>query len=253
MVPIKTVSARHGVSWLFGGWRNFARNPTIWFLLTTTFMTSLMVLLTLGLGGVLVALLISPVLMSGLLYAARENEEGRPMLLSHLVQGFRDSRALWRMVALGGVLLVMVILTSLIGVALIGAETMARLNQPGAYPMPELNDSALMGLLFIVLVQLAVMSAVAYAVPLILFRNIPAGRAMLASLSVCVRNMLPLLVFSVLYVLIVFALAFPLLLVCLALFSLSALTWFPFLLMWLLLPVSLAMLYVSYRDCLESS
>src|SRR6185295_16386197 len=114
MVAVKSVSIGKGVSWIGAGWQNFRQHPTMWFFLTTLFLALFIVLGSLSLGGTFVAWLMSPVFMGGLLYAARESELGRPLTLGHLVYGFGDSKALWKLVGIGGLMLIMVFLNLLI-------------------------------------------------------------------------------------------------------------------------------------------
>ena len=67
-----------------------------------------------------------------------------------------------------------------------------------------------------------------------MFRGVPAGQAMGSSLRANLRNVLPLLVFGVIYLFI------------------AVLATLPLLLGWIvLLPVSAGMLYLSYKDLYE--
>ncbi|GEM_PF-4128896 len=254
MAKVKLVPMSRGALWIALGCRSVARNPTMWFVLATGCTVLFLILSQFGLGGALVAWLISPVFMGGLLYAARENEDGHPMQPAYLVYGFRDNGILWKLVALGGMLLVMLVVSLAVGVAFIGEANLRRmeLGSPDPLSLDDIKGPVLIGLMLIMLVQLVVSAAVAYAVPLIMFDKVSAGRAMWASLTACVRNALPLLLFSVIYFLLLIAISLPLLLICVALFSAVGLFWFPIILGWLLLPPSVAMLYASYRDCFEA-
>ncbi|MEK7797074.1 MAG: hypothetical protein AAB315_06440, partial [Pseudomonadota bacterium] len=102
----------------------------------------------------------------------------------------------------------------------------------------EMMGGAIAGMLLalpVVLgVQLLVALALIYAVPLVMFRGVPASQAMGSSLRANLRNILPLLVSGVLYLFV------------------AVLATLPLLLGWLvLLPVSAGTLYRSYKDLYE--
>src|SRR5438309_2248103 len=102
MVKVRSAPLRAGATWIGQAWRSVARNPGMWFVLATAFTMLFVILGQFGVGGVVVGWLMSPVIMGGLLVAARENDDGRPMRLAHLVSGFQDNGILWRLVGLGG-------------------------------------------------------------------------------------------------------------------------------------------------------
>jgi len=106
-------------------------------------------------------------------------------------------------------------------------------GQPGA-AMPDLNAGFWLRLLIVLAPQLIVAMVLAYAVPLVMFRDAAVGAALGSSLEASVRNILPLLVFGLVY------------------FAAAVLVSIPFGLGWLLLlPASVGMLYSSYRDLYE--
>ncbi len=253
MTHVQSVSPNKGVAWIGQGWRNFKRSPGMWIVLGSVAVTIFILLSSVGTAGGLIAWLVSPMLAGGLLFAAREADEGRPVLLIHLLQGFHDSRVSRGILVLGATLVGMALVSMVIGLALIGEAVLTRMyTDPTAVSFATLGSPVLIGLLLVLCVQLLVLSAVTYALPLIMFDNESAGAAMRASVLACVRNILPLLVFSVAYFVLVVAAAIPLTLLWAMLFPPYTLEWLPVILGWVLLPPSVAMLYASYRDCFQA-
>ncbi len=233
MVQVRTVDMGQGVSWIGKGWHNFMRNPGMWIVLGLALAIVFVVLSLIPFVGGLVASLVSPVFMAGLLFAAREVEEGRPIELGHLIRGFQESQALNGLLSLGGIMLAGFLISAIVIFFLAGAAMMTAMHgDPDAISALALGTGGLVGLLLVLAIQLLVAMAVVYAVPLVMFKNVRPGEAMRASFNACVRNFLPLLVFSVIYLV------------------LGVVASLPFMLGWLVLfPASVGMLYASYRDC----
>ena len=232
----KTVDVSRGIAWFTGGWRIFMKNPGLWIVLGVITLIIAVALFLLPFVGMLALSLLMPVFAAGLLYAAREADEGRTLDVAHLFQGFREKDRLTPLLSLGGVALAGTVV-SLALFIMIGGGSMLAMMAGG---QREMMGGAIAGMLLalpVVLgVQLLVALALIYAVPLVMFRGVPASQAMGSSLRANLRNILPLLVSGVLYLFV------------------AVLATIPFLLGWLvLLPVSVGMLYRSYKDLYESA
>ncbi|HEX7044318.1 MAG TPA: BPSS1780 family membrane protein [Burkholderiales bacterium] len=225
----RSVAAGRGVAWFGCGWRTFLENPAIWVVQAVLLLALFLVLAFVPLGGLLVTLA-APALAAGLLHGAAELQAGRTLEVGHLFRAFRDQRRLGPLLGLGAVGLAAGILSTLIGVGFLGTSIMS--GEPPAETMLEhLGGRALTALLLILTVQLIAAALLYFAVPLVMFRGAAPLAAMQSSLRACLRNVLPLFVFSLIYALAAFAASLP-----------FALGWL------VLLPWSACMLYCSYRD-----
>ena len=230
----KTVDVSRGVAWFTGGWQIFMKSPGLWVVLGAITLIIAVALFLLPVVGMLALSLLMPVFVAGLLYAAREADAGRALDVAHLFQGFREKDRLTPLLSLGGIALAGTIV-SLALMIMIGGGSMLAMMAGG---QREMMGGAIAGMLLalpVVLgVQLLVALALIYAVPLVMFRGVPASQAMGSSLRANLRNILPLLVSGVLYLFV------------------AVLATLPLLLGWLvLLPVSVGMLYRSYKDLYE--
>lgn len=249
MVNVDRVGPAGGLSWIGRGWRIFKRSPGTWMSLASIWLALFMTLSGMGMGGGLVAWILSPVVLAGLLFAAHEAEEGRPVKFVHLVQGFRDSRVLIQLSIIGGLIALMAVISLAIGLAFVGEQLLTRMQvDPASVTMADFGPNALNGFLIIFVFQLFVFTAIMYAIPLVMLKRESVWRAIGASLYASVRNFLPLLVFAVAYVAMLFVISVPLVIVLAIAFSPAGLQWFPVLLIWILFPASVGMWYVSYRE-----
>ena len=225
----RSVVAGRGIAWFGCGWRIFAANPGIWIVQAVLLLALFLLFAFVPLGG-FVTTLAAPALAAGLLHGAADLQAGRTLEVGHLFRAFRDQGRLGPLLALGAVGLAAGILGTLIGVGFLGTGIMS--GEPPAEAMVEhLGGRALIALLLILAVQLVAAALLYFAVPLVTFRGAAPLAAMQSSLRACLRNILPLFVFSLIYALVAFVASLPL-----------ALGWL------VLLPWSACMLYCSYRD-----
>lgn len=230
----RTVAAGRGWSWFVGGWRIFFQAPLVWMLFGLLLVFIMFVSLLVPIIGRLAFVFISPLLAAGMLFAAHEAAANRPIRLAYFWQGFRQPAVRDRLIALAAIAVVGAATTSLLASLLMHEATMALLGQPGAV-MPPMGLDFWLRLLIVLAPQLLAALALSYAIPLVQFHNATVMEATRASVVAGARNVLPLLVFSVLY------------------FGAAMVATMPYGIGWLLLlPASVAMLYVSYRDLFES-
>jgi hypothetical protein len=226
----KSVDIGRGVAWFSCGWRIFAKSPGLWIVLTVLLLVIVLVLVSIPFGG-FVLTLFTPVLAAGLLHGARELKAGRALELAHLFQGFRDQTKLSPLIALGAVALGAGIVSALIVAVFVGGTMMSMDMDDPAYNMMRFGTGGLIALLLIVTVHLAATALIYFAVPLVMFRGMPPGQAMASSVRACIRNVLPLFAFSVIYLVVAIVASIPL-----------GLGWL------VLVPWSVGMLYCSYED-----
>ena len=228
----RAVAAARGWVWFVDGWRLFARHPMVWLLLGLIFVFLMFVSLLIPVVGQLVFVLASPALGAGMLYAARESHAARTPRVAHLWEGFRHAPTRNRLFGLAGVALAGALATSLLMSLLMRDVMLGMAGQPGA--MPDMNAGMWLRLLIVIAPQLIVATALAYAVPLVMFRDAAVGAALRSSLEASLRNILPLLVFGLVYIVAAIVVSIP-----------FGLGWL------LLLPASVGMLHSSYRDLYE--
>ena len=242
-MQIRSLEASHGWRWLTRGLALFRKNPAQWMMMFALLFVGSRILLAIPYAGLL-AVLITPNFLAGLTHGAQALSEGKPLRWGYLASGFLKTPG--RLITLGGVsllghFLMLLAMTTVAGSALsdivqtmsagaVTEETMAAVR--AAAPRLMLSTAVGLG------VVLPVILAVWFAPMLVFFDDMKAGPAMVASLWACLRNVLPMLVYSI-------ALLGPLL----VLTQIGmALTHQPDVGVWLLAPVLVPSLYVSYRD-----
>jgi len=232
----KSVDAGRGVSWWGDAWRIFMKNPVMWFVLGLINIVIFMVLAFIPLlGGIAVALL-APVLIAGWMQAARKVDAGGTLEVGDLFSAFQ-SASLMPLVILGALLLGASIVVGVVA-AMLGGGAMMGLVMGGGHTSGAGLAAALgMGMVaMLVFFVLGFVLAMAFwfAPGLIVFRNTPPVDALKASFSASLKNIGPFLLYGILYLVIAFIASIP-----------FGLGWF------VLVPVLMLTIYVSYKDVFE--
>jgi len=225
------VATGRGLAWLTEGFGLFMQAPGMWIGITFIFILLTMAMAAVPFIGSLALNLLMPVFTAGLLLGCRALDQGEPLTIDFLFAGFKEN--VGQLVMVG--LLYMVGVTVLVIVALLigGVAALGMIAAGSNFDRPGPALVGAIAIFFLLVIALIVPLAMAiwYAPALVVFHKQEPMAAMRQSLSGCMKNMLPFLLYG-------------LLLVVPSLFATL-----PVLLGWLVLwPVMVGGLYVSYKD-----
>ncbi|HLY95945.1 MAG TPA: BPSS1780 family membrane protein [Sideroxyarcus sp.] len=237
-MEIKRYNAARGWIWVKQGYQLIMRNPLMSISFALIFALLMFVGFKVPLFGPLLLLLLMPVLMAGYMRACHALEEDEEVELAHLFEGFRKHTG--RLVALGGFLMVGLLISSM-AMVLIGGEALRTLlESANAATNPEMLMEAMWtagsGVTLSLTVGFALlcllMLAFQYAPMLVFFNDVMPFAALRASLAGSLRNIIPYTVYNLIMQVVAVVLGMlP--------FGIGLIV---------LLPLGLTSLYVSYRN-----
>jgi hypothetical protein len=203
-------------SWVVRGWQLFVKNPGMWIFLTFIGLVVdvILALFPLRLLGSLALAVITPALFSGLLYGAAELDNGRSLNVEDLFRGLTDPVKRMPLLKLG-VVTVVAAIPGLIGLLMFKGGMFL----------------TLIGSLIVAALSVAVVVALIYACPLVMFAGMDPVEAVRNSIDTCRKNLVPMAVFGGMFLFAAVVAAIPL--------------WLGFL---VLLPVTVCAVYASYKD-----
>jgi len=219
MDTIRKVRPGAGAEWLLGGIALLRKAPLSLGLLGLIW-GGLTALGSMG-GQVWLSLLMAlagPVLFGGVVYAAREVEQGRPAVPAHLVRGVRDGKLL-RLLAMLLPQVAALVVMGILLVAMIGPEQLQQVSlvlaQMQTNPDPQLAESLPAGRLLLWVLAVMVVGVISgfftfVAIPEVMFTDRGAFAAMGLSLRACLRNLGALVVLVLLMMIAVIALSLAL-------------------------------------------
>lgn len=237
-MEIRKMEAARGWIWVKHGYQLIKHGPLM--AVSLAMIAALILFLTLRapVVGPLLAVLVIPVVLAGYMRVCRALEDEQEVELAYLFEGFQKHTG--RLIALGGFTILGLFGTSAV-IVLIGGDALTHLlntfhtvNDPQvlAEAMWAAGSGVALSLIAGFTLVCALMLALQYAPMLIFFQNVTPIAAMRASLIGSLRNLIPYTVYTIIMQAIAFVLAF-----------------LPFDLgLFVLLPLGLTSLYVSYRN-----
>jgi uncharacterized membrane protein len=228
----RTVEAGRPVEWLKRGWEIFLKNPGIWIAVTVIAAVIMLILTRVPFLGSLLANFLLLIFSAGLLLGCKSLVEGGELRVDHLFAGFKqNSNNLIRVCLFYtiGLLVVFGIPMLIVGGSAFTGGMMGSMLGAGI---------AMGGFLLAALVALALSipltMAIWFAPALVVFHDVAPVPAMKASFNVCLRNLVPFLVYGVILFVLLFVAVIP--------FGLGLLV---------LMPVLVGAQYASYVDLFE--
>lgn len=209
----RSLSIGAGVSWIKEAWALMKPNLGIWVLMLLVYMIFQVVMSIIPVAGGIVAQLLAPVIMAGLLMAAKHADLGGTVRFDFLFEGFKTKFA--PLLGLGALMLgVYIVIGILVGGGMAVSMSTASFDpetgtmDAGAMFSPIMLILMLVGLVIAVLISLAF----AYATHLVALNDVPVFESVKRSFKGAAKNILPLIVYILMAFVIFIVSAIPLLL-----------------------------------------
>jgi hypothetical protein len=228
----RAVDAGRGISWWSDAWTLFTKSAGLWIVLALIMLVIFVVLGFIPVLGSVATTLALPPFTAGWLLAARKVDGGGTPEVIDLFAGFRQR--LTPLLVVGALMLAAGVVILLAAGAL-GLGGMIGLiagggHQSAAGIMASLG-AGMLALLVALALGLLVTMAVWFAPALVVFRDAAPVDALKQSFSACLKNIVPFLLYSILYLVAAIVASIP--------FGLG----------WVVLaPVMMLTAYTSYRD-----
>jgi len=181
--------------------------------------------------GVIGVYLLLPMLQAGMIRAADKSAQGESIDIKHLFAAFQMKDRRNALLALGGIMLVTVVGVMVLSLPFVGAGVLSSMSETPVGGMSVLPVIGAGGLLFAVTAGLLMAMMFFHAPTLIILRDMGPVEAIKTSFAGAWKNLLPFVIFMIVYA------------------GLAVIASIPFGLGFLvLLPVVLAGSYCSYKD-----
>ncbi|HEX6707140.1 MAG TPA: BPSS1780 family membrane protein [Albitalea sp.] len=228
----RTLDGGRGVSWWSDGWALFMKNPGMWIVLGLLLFVIFVVLSVIPLIGWLASSLATPVFIGSWMIAARKVDGGGPLEIGDLFSGFQERAQ--PLLLLGaiflGVTVVIVLVLGALGAGAAFGMMMSSGHSSGAGVAAAMG-AGMLGLLLTLGLSVLFAMAIWFAPALVVFRNVPPFDAVKASFAASLKNIVPFLLYGLIYLVA------------------AVVAMIPFGLGWVVLvPVGLLTMYVSYKD-----
>jgi uncharacterized membrane protein len=228
----RTVEAGRGVAWWSEAWALLVKAPALWVVFGIVLFIVMVVVSLIPIVGSLAATLVLPVFLGGWMLAARKVEEGGTLEVGDLFACFRGE-VLTPLIVVGVLLLAGVVVIGLV-VGMLGLGAVFGLMGGGsrhAGGMFAALGTALLAVLLSLVLGALLTMATWFAPALVVFRRVQPVDALKQSFAASLRNIVPFLLWGLIYLVAAIAASIP-----------FGLGWIA------LVPLSVLTAYVSYRD-----
>jgi uncharacterized membrane protein len=233
----RTVDAGQGVTWWTDAWAMFTKNAAIWIVLGLVLLIILIVLACIPLVGQLASTLLMPVFAGSWMLAAQKSEGGGTLEVGDLFSAFRGDK-LTPLIVVGALFLAMMVVIFLV-MGVLGFGGFMGMMAGGAMGSAKGMMTGMGVGLFAMLIGLALFMLVSmalwFAPTLVVLRGVAPVDAMRLSFAASTKNVVPFLLWSIIYLVAAMIATIPLML-----------GWI------VLVPVLMLTLYVSYKDVFGS-
>ncbi len=207
------LEARTGLQWIKKGYALFMKAPLLWIALIIVCFIAAAALSSIPVIGEPLTSLLMPVVVIGLMAGCRSLENGEELEIAHLLSGFHKQTS--NLVTLGGIALVSqyLIFGAMIllgGTRLVGILTGNQATDPAVVEQAFAGSGAaiLLGSLLFTLLLMSMQ----FAPMLVYFRDVPPIKAMKLSLNAFIRNVAPMFVYGLAFMLLALLASMPMML-----------------------------------------
>ena len=209
-MTINRVSISHGWDWLAHAWRLFMREPGLAIGLFLTIAGIQLLVSLMPVIGQIVGTLVAPVFGGGYLYFARRLDRNEEVEFGDLFHAFRQPGKLGPMLTLGAINMALAIVAVIpLLVAVAGYMELVSGSDPDISMIGVVTSTMTAMIIALVVISIVIM-LMYFAVPLVMLADVDAGKALKISFFSCLRNFLPLTLYSIVVLVLAMVAAIPL-------------------------------------------
>lgn len=195
-LSIRQVPAGNAWAWIVNGFNLFKANPAMWIILLVIYLVIMIPVSMLPVIGSVVSTLLAPVFAAGMMWGCQALVRNQDLEINHLFEGFKHNTS--QLIAIGGIYMACLLFIAVIVVLAMDKDTVELLVK-GKDLTPEQADGVLTPILIAMLLVMPVLMAYWFAPILAGLHNLTAVDAMKLSFAACLKNMLPFLLYGLIF------------------------------------------------------
>lgn len=227
-LQIRQVPVGNAWAWIASGFQLFKANPAMWIILLVIYLAIMIPVSLLPVVGSVISTLLAPVFAAGMMWGCRAVVRNQDLEINHLFEGFKHNTA--QLISIGGIYMVSLLVIAVFVVLALDRDTIDLLVK-GKDLSPEQADGMLLPILVALLFIMPILMAYWFAPVLAGLHNLSAMDAMKLSFFACLKNVLPFLLYGLIFMVLLVIAIIP--------FGIGLLV---------VIPMMMTSLYTSYAD-----
>lgn len=228
---IRQVPVGNAWAWIVSGFQLFKANPAMWIILLVIYLAIMIPISLLPVVGSIVTTLLAPVFAAGMMWGCQAMGRNQDLEINHLFEGFKHNTA--QLIAIGGIYMASLLVIAVFVVLALDKDAVELLVK-GKDLSPEQANGMMLPILTAMLFVTPVLMAYWFAPVLAGLHNLSAVAAMKLSFAACLKNMLPFLLYGLIFIVLLVMAIIP--------FGLGLVV---------AIPVMMTSLYTSYADVFD--
>ncbi len=224
----RQVPAGNAWAWIVNGFNLFKANPVMWIVILLIYLAIIVPVSLVPVLGSIASTLLAPVFAAGMMWGCKALVLKQDLEINHLFEGFKKNTA--QLIAVGGIYMLSLLVIMVMVVMSLDKEVVGLLMK-GQEVSPAQASAMMLPILLAMLFIVPILMAYWYAPVLIGLHNLTAVEAMKLSFSACLKNMVPFLLYGLIFTVILVIAIIP--------FGLGLIV---------AIPVMMTSLYTSYVD-----
>ena len=224
----RQVPAGQAWAWVVSGFQLFKANPVMWIVILLIYLAIIIPISLVPVLGSIASTLLAPVFAAGMMWGCKALVNKQDLEINHLFEGFKKNTP--QLIAVGGIYLLSLLVIMVMVVLSLNKEVVELLMK-GKELSPEQASAMMLPILFAMLFIVPILMAYWYAPVLIGLHSLKAVEAMKLSFNACLKNMLPFLLYGLIFTVLLVVAIIP--------FGLGLIV---------AIPVMMTSLYTSYVD-----
>jgi uncharacterized membrane protein len=224
----RQVPAGQAWAWIVSGFELFKANPVMWIVILLIYLAIIIPISLVPVIGSVVSTLLAPVFASGMMWGCKALVNKQDLEINHLFEGVKKNTA--QLIAVGGIYMLSLLVIAVMVVLSLNKEVVELLMKGQELSQGQAS-SMMLPILIAMLLIVPILMAYWYAPVLTGLHNLKAVEAMKLSFVACLKNMLPFLLYGLIFTVILVVAIIP--------FGLGLIV---------AIPVMMTSLYTSYVD-----
>jgi len=232
---VKQVPAANAWLWIVNGISLFRANPVMWVILLLIYLAIMIPISMVPILGSVVSTLLAPVFAAGMMWGCQALTRNQDLEINHLFQGFKQNTS--QLVAVGGFYMMSLLVIAVLVVLMLDRSAVELIAQ-GKDLSPEQASTVILPLFIAMCLLMPVLMGYWFAPVLAGLNQLKAVDAMKLSFVACLKNILPFLLYGLMFMAVLMA-AMWLVVSVHVIFSVVFVA---------IIPVMMTSLYTSYAD-----
>ena len=224
----RPVSVGQAWVWIVSGFNLFKANPVMWIVILLIYLAIIIPVSLIPVIGSIVSTLVAPVFAAGMMWGCKAIVQKQDLEINHLFEGFKKNTA--QLISVGGIYMLSLLLIAVMVVLSLDKDTVELLMK-GKEVSQAQASTMMLPVLIAMLFVIPIIMAYFYAPVLVGLNNLTAIEAMKLSFTACLKNMLPFLLYGLIFAVLLVVAIIP--------FGLGLIV---------AIPVMMTSLYSSYTD-----